>query len=239
MNFADRLSRLRQRKFMLLLVSLLLLAVLHPVTEGRFIGGRTYDALFSVFLMTAIFTASQRRWPFLFALTVGTPAIVLTWVAEWAAVASPEWYDALVLARQIAYLMFLVFAVLDVLRHVLRAEQVTADKLCGAVCVYLLLGITWANIYSIAEHVQPGSFALAGNVVSDNGAGNRDVFSQLTYYSFVTLTTLGYGDVTPASTAARTFSWLEALVGQIYLAVLLARLVGLHIIHTTPEPNEK
>ena len=239
MNFADWLSRLRQRKFMILLVSLLLLAVLHPVAEGRFIGGRTYDALFCVFLMTAIFAASQRRWPFLFALTVGAPAIVLTWVAEWTAVASPEWHDTVGLARQIAYLMFLMFAVVDVLRHVLRAEEVTADKLCGAVCAYLLLGITWAIIYSIAELVQPGSFALSGSAAVGDGIGGREVLSRLNYYSFVTLTTLGYGDVTPVSAAARTFSWLEALVGQIYLAVLLARLVGLHIIHSSPGPNAK
>jgi len=115
-----------------------------------------------------------------------------------------------------------------ILAGVMRAERVTPAKISGALSVYLLLGYVWGIVFTILETLQPGSFNLA---LSSAGAvgGSREAFGQLLYYSYITLSTLGYGDITPLSEGARSLAALEALTGQIYLAVLVARLVGLEI----------
>ena len=102
----------------------------------------------------------------------------------------------------------------------------SADKLLGAICAYLLVGVTWALLFALIGDLDPGAFrwpSLHGEQVTEAS------FSTYTYFSFVTLTTLGYGDVSPVSEIARRLALLEALLGQIYLAVLVARLVGLHL----------
>jgi len=105
---------------------------------------------------------------------------------------------------------------------------VTPAKISGALSVYLLLGYFWSIVFTILETLQPGSFNLA--LGGAEAAGSRaEIFKQLLYYSYITLSTLGYGDITPLSAGARSLAALEALTGQIYLAVLVARLVGLQI----------
>ena len=88
--------------------------------------------------------------------------------------------------------------------------------------VYLLMAMMWALLFRLVNDLQPGSFAMAESHMQ----GSRLLFF---YYSFVTITTLGYGDITPVTDVAKSFSFLEAIVGQIYLVVLVARLVGTHI----------
>ncbi len=94
----------------------------------------------------------------------------------------------------------------------------------GAICAYFLMGLVWAFAYSTLEFFQPGSFQMPPGTV------NQETFA---YYSYVTLTTLGYGEITPISAPARSFAILEAMIGQLYLAVLIARLVGIHIAQSS------
>ena len=102
-------------------------------------------------------------------------------------------------------------------------------------CIYLLLGVLWALVYSALELLAPESFTI----MVAGGAGNEAMRFRADqaifplYYSFITLTTLGYGDVVPSSPPARMLAALEAIMGQLYLAVLVARLVGLHIAQAT------
>ncbi len=125
-------------------------------------------------------------------------------------------------------------SVFFVIGLVAKQRDVTADTVFGGICGYLLIGLVWSSIFSIIEHLTPGAFVIDGVAVSglSEPTPGRRTFPQLTYFSFVTLTTLGYGDVAPITPQARTLSWLEAGAGQIYLAVLVARLVGLHIAHS-------
>ncbi len=107
----------------------------------------------------------------------------------------------------------------------------TVDTIFGAVCVYLLIGLSFAMICMLIEFALPGSFVTSGNGITDLNlrVAGQSNFSTSIYYRFVTLTTLGYGDLMPVSPPARTLSYIEAVIGQIYLTVLIARLVGLHI----------
>ena len=111
-----------------------------------------------------------------------------------------------------------------------RRGPVTSHRLVGAVVAYLLVGLTWAYVYDWLEVVRPGSFH--GSAGAAEGS-----YPTLLYYSFVTLTTVGYGDVTPVSSAARALSNLESLLGILYPAVLIGRLLSMQVAAAhPPEP---
>jgi len=212
-----------------LLFCLLLTTALYPMIEGRHVGRLLLDVFISlVFLSTLLAAAGSRRVLVMAAMAV-VPALVLVWLGELVGAHHGARLNWLATARDLATLLFLGFAALVLLASVMSATEITYDSICGAVAVYILLGLSWAYLYALIEHLGPGSFSLAERgAEASPAASHRDLQSELTYHSFVTLTTLGYGDITPESGAARTFSWLEALAGQLYLAVLLARLVALY-----------
>ncbi len=115
------------------------------------------------------------------------------------------------------------------LRDILhRQRRVTANLLYGAICIYLLFGIAWAFVYSALELVTPGSIVTNGMALSDVYQG-AEFNAHLVYFSFVTISTLGYGDISPATIAAGTAAYFEAISGQIYLVIVIARLVGLYV----------
>ncbi len=99
------------------------------------------------------------------------------------------------------------------------------DTLFGAVCGYLLLGIIWSLLYLAVETTSQGSFSVPAQAAADT-ANVQPSRGDLSYYSFITLTTVGYGDITPTKPLVRTLAWMEAVAGQFYLAVLVAGLVG-------------
>lgn len=128
---------------------------------------------------------------------------------------------------------FFAFFSFRILRQVFSPGRVTRHRIMGAVCVYLLIAMFFALMFRLAERQQPD--AWSGIVVSDQASS--DSRYDLVYLSIVTLTTLGFGDITPHSNLARALVTLEALVGQFYMAVLVARLVGLHILHSSSDPD--
>jgi hypothetical protein len=129
---------------------------------------------------------------------------------------------------------FLILSVL-IFGYVLRTRNVGANTIWAALCVYMFIGVLWSFMYAIIIHANIGAFSFPSSFLSgDSGDVGVPGFSVCVYYSFVTLTTLGYGDMTPISVTARSLSSLEAITGQIYLTVLVARLVGIHIVQ-----NEK
>jgi len=121
--------------------------------------------------------------------------------------------------------LFYVFMVIVILQYLFKEKVITVDMIVGAICVYFLIGMMWASIFSIIEILEPGSFQSPEGMASE--------LSHFSYYSFVTLTTLGYGDITPITATARSLSLLEAITGQLYIAILIARFVGIHIAQST------
>jgi hypothetical protein len=121
--------------------------------------------------------------------------------------------------------------VVAILSYVLGSGRVTWDKIYGAICAYLLLGYAWTFAYSLIEELQPGSFVSTISTMPTDLVGR---VMQLRYFSFVTLATVGYGDIVPHTPAARTMALLEAMLGQFYLVALIGRLVGLHIVYGDP-----
>ena len=129
--------------------------------------------------------------------------------------------------RHALFVAFFSFMAVIIIRDVLRADTITWDKIQGAVCAYLLIGVAWGLLYAWVGLRDPQAFS--GAVPSSAEFSGEP----MTYYSFVTLATLGYGDITPVSHTARALSWLEAVFGQIYLVVLVAHLVSRQLIRSS------
>jgi len=122
-----------------------------------------------------------------------------------------------------AVLVFFFLSCVIAVYDVLFGGVIDINRLVGAACIYLLSGSMWGIVYFLLSVVSPGSF------VGITGETWSEQLNEFTYHSFVTLTTLGYGDITPAAPVARTLNYLEAVLGQLYLTVLVASLVGIHI----------
>jgi len=128
-------------------------------------------------------------------------------------------------------LVFYAVVIGGVLRDIVRAQRVTIQTVLGACSVYLMLALSWAMAYALLEHRFPGSFHLAVEEPASwtDRFGPMDVNAKLIYYSLITITTVGYGDVTPLSSGARMLAAVEGLVGQLFVAVILARFVAMEL----------
>ncbi|MEW6360208.1 MAG: potassium channel family protein [Planctomycetota bacterium] len=212
-------------QYVSLLLSLLLLVLLLPLVGGeeRVLGLRLVGFCEFAILVAAVFSVSRQRRIRLIALILAVPPFVTTGVST----ASDN--AMLLAANSILLALFFGFIACLVLRDVLTAHHVTGDKIVGAICVYLLMGIIWALLYSLIDILHPGSLQMAQDA-SELPARIR--FATIMYYSFVTLSTVGYGDIVPAAPITQTLAWMEAVTGQLYIAVLIARLVAIHITET-------
>ena len=171
---------------------------------------------FSVVLLLGVKAVSDRRGQIWTAVGVATPAFL----ASWLSITIPSAPDLLHSVSNFLMIGFLGYVGVSLLRYVVSTGEVSQDQLAGAVSIYFILGIAWSLVYSLIELNTPGSF---------NGLGSPDkVGSDLMYYSFVTLTTLGYGEITPRTLEARVFAALEAIFGVLYIATLVSRLVSLY-----------
>jgi voltage-gated potassium channel Kch len=213
------------RRHLFLLIALLFIFILSPFVLPFYYGPTIMNVVGAVVLLSATYAVSGRRLFLIIAVTLSTLSIFMTfWLA-----AAPT-HGMTIAAHTSAFLLIGFFAV-AILISVLRSGRVTADKIYGAICAYLLLGYAWAFAYSVIEEIQPGSFATQGPAANDIVSR----VMQMRYFSFVTLATVGYGDIVPRMPLARTVALLEAMVGQFYLVALIGRLVGLHIVHGNPE----
>jgi len=214
-------------KFFYLLVVIVVLLVSYPYV-GRGIAGRIIiNALNLVVLALAIFAIqrSRRQLAIMIALAAPTLAGQGVYLATGSVPAMR--------VAAVSLLAFDLFTIVKILLYVLRGGEVTADKIHGAICAYLLLSLMWATAYVLVESLQPGSFAAT--MVYDPG-GRLDFYALL-YFSIVTLTTAGYGDIVPVTTYARSLANLEQLVGVFYVAILIARLAGLYPPRGTRAPK--
>jgi len=205
----------RQSRFLLLLVSLIAMMVLEPFLFHYTRLWFLIDIFFSIILLTSIYAVSEKKSTALVALLLAIPKLATLWIESLTSYTSVAFLDSIL---GIAFLGFIIFLIL---RHIFRQEDVTLETIYGAIVVYILIGLLWVFLYKMTEILHPGSFSIAAEIA----ASKKTMY----YFSFVTLTTLGYGDITPATDPAKSLVMLEAVVGQMYIAVLIARLVGMHI----------
>jgi hypothetical protein len=220
-------------RFLALLIALALLLVVSPALEGVLSTRLVFDALLSLVFVaafTAVFTERALRVP---ALVLGIPTLVGAWTGD---VLPGLPRPPLVVGFHLVATLFLGLVIATILRAVHREGRVSADSIYGAFCGYLLVGVAFGHVYSLIEAVAPGSFRLRQDLATNIQDPDRRYFL-LTYFSLVTLTTLGYGDITPGSDAARALAAVEAIVGQFYVAVLMAELIGKRVSQALSGPR--
>src|SRR4051794_31271072 len=211
-----------ERRFGVLLVILAVLLAGPPVLLGFGLSAAWFDGLMALLMVAAILSLCFDRRQRLFALLLGIPTVLLSLGGH----ALPGEASAPVLfAGHLCEVLFLLGASVLIVKSLFSARTLTFDSILGAVCGYLFLGLGWAVLYSLIEGFRPGSFEISPKLVT-GGELARPLPHVLTYYSFVTLTTVGYGDISPISPATRTLAWMEAITGQFYLAVIVAGLAG-------------
>jgi hypothetical protein len=220
-----------KRKFFFLLISLLLLCFFHPFVQRGVEGTIILDIVFLAILLSSIFVISERKNVFVISLLLGCAAFGSTVLN----------YSLMTVSLQLvaisAYGLFFIVMAVTILSTIVKTKKVTIETIYASICVYLLLGVIWTMLFSAVEIIEPGSFLSGGaSIVDFNGNPVKlHIYANFIYYSFVTLTTLGYGDIIPVSPYARALSSLEAVIGQLFIAVLIAGLVGMHISHSGTE----
>ena len=214
----------RPSKFRLLLVALLALLAIQPALGSRGPGRLAYTTLWSVVLVATIFAISEIRWQRYVGLSFSLPIMAGLWGRHLVSTSSGEMVELPVFGVAAAF--FAVVAVM-VMRH-LVTHEVTADNVAGAVCAYLFVGLGAGTLYTIIETLHTHSFQASGGLADDLADPARRA-AALTYFSFATLTTTGYGDVAPATPLTRILAVFEAVLGQFYLAILVAGLVGIRV----------
>ena len=208
-------SQIRVGRFLALLIAMLLYFILRPFLEGFVRIQILMSIFFSIILLSGIYAISQKKHILIIALVLAVPLLLIQWGKQILDISS------FMLVSDIFGILFFGYSSVIILAYLFREKEITGDVIIGSICAYLMIGFMWSSIFSMLEIVCPGSFNLP-EISGLEGSG-------FTYYSFVTLTTLGYGDITPLTAPARSFALLEAVTGQLYIAVLVARLVGIHI----------
>lgn len=211
-----------ERSLSLMLVLLLLLVfVVYPFVDLQGMSRLLIEVFFSMVLISGTFAMERRIRRFAYGL------LGLSLVLRWISYASPS--RELLLANTVISILFIAFACAVILSRVFASGPVTSYRIQGAVTVYLLIGIVFGMLYTAILLIEPSSFELEATPDSDVSTVYDEASGRLTYFSFITLTTVGYGDVTPQGPIARQFAVLEGLIGQLYPAILLARLVSMEI----------
>jgi hypothetical protein len=214
--FENHIQKLRADRFLVLLILLLLLLVLTPFLD-QFVQMRILmDIFLTTIFILIIYTIRLKRLQVIIASILVLPLIIATWSTYFFEIRTIS------LLTRIFGALFFAYAAINILRIIARSEKVTRETIFAAIVAYLLIALMWAFLYMILELVSPGSFSFPD-------WGSRREAMRYQYLCFVSITTLGYGDITPVTDKASALVTMEAVVGQIYMVVLVAWLVGMHV----------
>jgi voltage-gated potassium channel Kch len=213
--------RLSVAQFLIALVLLLLAApYILDTADGKLIDA----TLFTVVFLSAVLAIGGRRRTLFLAILLVVPVVAGTWVSHFQANLSVKaWTWA-------ADVVFSAFVIAQLFRYMLQAPRVDSQVLCAGISTYLMLAMFWAFAYMLVAQLIPNAFVFTKDTEPDRPLLTFDAM----YFSFTTLTTLGYGDIVPADRVARQLAILESTTGTLYLTVLIARLVSLYSAAESP-----
>ncbi len=209
--------RVRRRfgQFSALFVSIVITFALRPFLDGFVSINMLTDIFLSLTMLAAIHAVSEKMSTFAIAFAFAFLFLFFEWMTYFGYFAELRYISKIFGALYSVYITSLI------LLFIMRQTEITIEIIKAAMSAYFLIGLMWSFVYLAIEVLRPGSFQVASGTTL-----NHD---QFIYFSFVTLTTVGYGDVTPISNGARSLAILEAVMGQFYLAVTVARLVSIHL----------
>jgi voltage-gated potassium channel len=223
---------LYSKRYYALLLSLIGLTFLAPLVDHHILSRVVVGVLLIASLMIA--TQSVRRTVrFDIKLPILAGLASLFWVMAFWVSTFP--FDTIYFRFASVGLVLIFFAIIsrDILQDVLSGK-VNANRICGSICVLVLIGFCFSMIHMMIDICDPQAYTENSSTTAMHVTGHES-YPVFVYFSFCTLTTVGYGDVVPVSRLARSASCLEALIGQLYLVILISRLVGLHIAGSAAE----
>jgi hypothetical protein len=205
-------------RFRFLLASLVLMLALAPLTLENTSLDLVFVSAITLVILSGVFSMRRERLLLLLALLLAVPSLLARWVAVlYPSVGTP-------LAAALVPIFFFVFFIVFVLRSVVSAERASGDVVAGALSVYLLIGFAWSLAYQGLSIVDPAALR-ADTAIAPEGRLDR---MDLLYFSFITLATVGYGDITAVAPGAQFLAYAEAVTGVLYVAVLVARIVSVY-----------
>ncbi len=203
-------------RFLIIICVVFCYIALPPFLDLIFESTAFFDIFNTAVLISIVFALDRNKRYVIISASLATPLICSIWLVRTTGI------TMLGPIGLFSGTLFFLFTAVHILKFILSREKVTLEVILGAVAVYLMQGIIWAISYGLLEKLNPGSFDFGSNALP------FDTYS-IVYLSFVTLTTLGFGDITPVTPTAQSLVIVEALVGQIYLVVVVAWLVGMFI----------
>lgn len=211
------------------LVALILMLVLAPFVDDLKNGAAIDGALITMVLISGVLAVGRSHRTLVVAAVLVLPPVVCKWVGLLQPGLLP------LSSHSISALIFICFVEFELLHFIFRAPRVNSEVLCAGISGYLLLGMLWTVAYALVSRLVPGSFAFNTGTTTTGPLQSFDAY----YFSFITLSTVGYGDITPASHVARTLTMMEAMTGTLYLTVLISRLVALYSAQGSGTPERK
>ncbi len=208
-----------------LLFALVCTVFFAPMLQDYRIGIRVADIISGFVMVAGVFSAITKRVHILMLAGIAVLAIAARFVDPFVDTTLTA------LVAEVLTFFFLVSVFAIILKDIFRTSNVSTDTLVGSVCGYLILSTIFASVYAFLVILHPGSFLINAGLGLDQAAlGDESSHYGLTnYFSIITLTTVGFGDIVPQNSYARTVVSIEAISGQVYLTVIVARLVGLHL----------
>jgi hypothetical protein len=206
--------------------ALVLMLFAAPFVDEIRYGPAIDTALLTLVLVAGVLAVGRSHRILVLALVLVVPAVVTRWGHHF-------WPDLLPLPFQsVTALLFIGFVEFQLLHFIFRAPRVNSEVLCAGISGYLLLGILWMSAYRMVSELNPAAFSFNIGTSSTHPLAQFEAY----YFSFITLSTVGYGDITPLSNGARTLAMMEAMTGTLYMAVLISRLVALY---SSQKPDAK
>jgi hypothetical protein len=224
----EQVNPVPRRKHLMLLTVLILTQLGQPLLEHRSATIRVAsDTIFVAICLYVFFIVCKERWQRIVGMLLFLPVLGgnLALYAQ-----NPYFHRIAGIVFHVALVAFLGFAVVVILRDLFSKSEIKGDDVVGAVCGYMLGAMVWGNLYALAYIFVPSAFNVNPAIVQqlEDWQLKRSLFE---YLSFTTLTSLGYGDITPVGQPAYSLTWLEVLFGQFYMAVVVAQMVGLKLAH--------
>ncbi len=211
------------RKYFILTLALTVFLIFVPlfnlVTDTEFIE----EIVFMGLMLTTLYTVAHNKTLLIVGMILAAVTLLGTLTTKYST-------GTVFISAMISAVILLVLVITIIIVDVVKNDDIEVDMIFGAIAAYLLIGVCWALIYSIVDTLIPDSILINTNVVDEFGpVTGQSNFAFYNYFSFVSMTTLGYGDVIPAHPVTRALATYQAIFGQMFIAILVARLVAMHL----------
>jgi hypothetical protein len=207
------------RHYGYMLIVLIAIFALFPFVEENNLVRWGLSAAFVALAVAALYSNQEQRWAFRAVVALGTLVLLVDLGGEFGVASLVSWLAA-------SRAGFILLVTVAVAIPLMSSRRITLDTIYGACCVYLLLALVWTNLYLVIDQIYPGSFTVSVGTVEP-----ATLESQMLYFSLITMTTVGYGDITPLSRQAGMMAAMQGVTAQLYVAVVIARLVSMQMVH--------